>query len=148
MQKYPLPIMAEDEQSVTFFSIVSTHFLRGWLYLILSLTLRTSCWGKKKKKRSCMIMLKRLKNLTGSDKSSSPPNGKDNHQSLKTTELPKSHSFTRQLIKDNWSIIYRQHYTFKKPNNPTHVSVQTLLCEHLEDWLLCMNGEMQNTFLF
>lgn len=96
-------------------------------------------------------MLKRLKNLTGSDKSCSPPNGRDNHQSLKTTELPKSPSFTRQLIIDNCSIIYREHYTLKKKkttNNPTHVSVQTLLCEDLEDWFLCMNAEMKNTSLF
>lgn len=94
-------------------------------------------------------MLNRLKNLTGSDKSCSPPNGKDNHQSLKTIEFPKSHSFTRQLIIDNCSIIYREHYTLKKTtNNTTHVSVQTLLCEDLEDWFLCMNAETKNTSLF
>lgn len=90
-------IMTEDEKFVTFFSIVSTHFLKGWLYLILSLTLRTSCW--RKKIRICFILLNRLKHFTGLDKSSSASNGKDNHQSLKIIELPKSHSFTRHLIK-------------------------------------------------
>lgn len=65
-------------------------------------------------------MLKRLKNLTGSDKSCSPPNGKDNHQSLNTIEFPKNPSFTRQLIIDNCSIIYREHYTLKKNNKQPH----------------------------
>jgi len=35
-------------------------------------------------------MLNRLKKFTGSDKSSSPPNAKDNHQSLKIQNFQKA----------------------------------------------------------